>query len=166
MVSASWSAPTPAPWAGRSNASTMYQPQELAPVEAPLASVGTVDAHVGVPVLEHPLVPTTVGPTELVVAVHDAARVVGVVEVDDVVAHEVHRHLGFAQRLHEPRAQRVAAVFLATDAHVGDEERHHHVHVARVERERVAHRELLDLGQRLQSVEPFVGGHGLPGSQT
>ena len=76
--------------------------QELAPVEAPLRR-GTVDPHVGVPVLQHAVVPAAVGPAELVVAVHDAVRMVGVVEVDDVVADEVHRHLRLAQRLHEPR---------------------------------------------------------------
>ena len=44
-------------------------------------------------------------------------------------------------------AQRVAPAFLAADAHLGREQGDHHVHVARVERQRIAHRELLDLGQ-------------------
>ena len=95
-------------------------------------------------------------------AVHDAAGVVGVVEVDDVVADEVHRHLRLAQRLHEPGAQRDTSVLLAPDPHVGREQRHHHVHVAGVERERVAHRELTDLGERLEPVEPLVGSLRVP----
>ena len=93
VVSASWSAPTPAPCAGRSSASTMYQRRNLRRSKHHSRPSGAVDPHVGVPVLQHALVPPAVGTAELVVAVHDAARVVGVVEVDDVVADEVHRHL-------------------------------------------------------------------------
>ena len=104
------------------------------------------------------MVPAAVRAAELVVAVDDAARVVGVVEVDDVVADEVHRHLRFAQRRHEPGAQRGAPALLASDPDVGREERHQHVHVTRIERERVAHGQLPDLGQRLEPVEAGAGG--------
>ena len=138
LVVVSESCPSPTPGAVRRPLERVdhVPAQELPPVEAPVA----VDADVGVPVLEHALVPAAGGPAELVVAVHDAAGVVGVVEVDDVVADEVHRHLRLAQRLHEPRAAARRARLVAADAHVGSEQRDHHVHVARVERQRVAHR--------------------------
>ena len=42
----------------------------------------------------------------------------------------------------------------------------HHVHVAEVERQRVAHGQLPDLGQRLEPVEAGVGVGGLPGSES
>ena len=144
----------------------MYQRRNLRRSKHHSGPAGAVHPDVRVPVLQHALVPAAVGPPELVVAVDDAVRVVGVVEVDHVVADEVHRHLRLAQRLHEPDPQRVAAALLAPDPHVGGEQRDHHVHVARVERERVAVRELLDLGQRLQPVDALVRGRGLPGSET
>ena len=118
-------------------------PEEPPAIEAPFA----VDANVRVPVLEHAVVPAAVRAAELVVAVDDAARVVGVVEVDDVVADEVHRHLRFAQRRHEPGAQCGAPALLTSDPDVGREERHQHVHVTRIERERVTHGQLPDLRQ-------------------
>ena len=109
-----------------------------APARRPCTNAGTCggrsttrrgDAHVRVPVLEHPVVPAAVGAPQLVVAVHDAAGVVGVVEVDVWLPDEVRRHLGLAQRGDEPSPQRLPATVSGRRAR-GCEQRHQHVHVA------------------------------------
>ena len=100
---------------------------ELASVEAPLA----VDPSVAVPVLEYADVPLRAfGSLQLVAAVDDAACVVGSVEVDDVVADEVHAGPRPRQQLREPRLERVAALAVGTDPDVGHEQRRQRVHVA------------------------------------
>ena len=92
---------------------------EAPPGEAPLA----VDAHIVVPVLQHAHLPLIGGGLfEFVVAVDDAVRVIGVIEVDDVVADEVHRGPGPSQDLREPRLDRVAPASVTAYAHVRREQ--------------------------------------------
>ena len=99
-------------------------------------------------------------------AVDDAPGPVGALEVDDVVADEVHGVGKATERVDEPCAQRFAPERVAPDLHIRHEQRRHRVHVARVDAQRVAHRELLDLGQRLESIETLLDGLRFPGSKS
>ena len=95
----------------------------------------------------------------------DAGRVVRVLEVDDVVRDEVDRRARHPHGLREPAAERLPPRGVAADAHIRREECHQRLHVARVEGEGVAVRELADLRERLQAVEALLAIAGLPGSE-
>ena len=92
--------------------------------------------------------------------------VVGVVEVDDVVADEVDRrpHPRIVFVNHRFSASR--PVSSRPTLHVGHEEVDEGVHVPRVERERVPVRELANRSQRLHAVETLFDRRGLPRSQS
>jgi hypothetical protein len=98
----------------------------------------------------------------LVAAVEHAARAVGGVEIDDVVAGDVGGAGELvAQGVVEPLLQGVASALLAADAHVGREQPAEGVEVALVEGEGVARDELADLLQRLEPLDAAreVAGH-------
>ena len=88
--------------------------------------------------------------------VDGALRVVAVVELDVVAADLVHRPVEALQRGLDVLAKRLAAEAVAPDLHVGHEQVEPGVDVARVDRERVADRELADLLQRLDAFETLL----------
>ena len=91
----------------------------------------------------------------LVLRIDDAARVIGIVEFDDMPADmmrgavELHPH-----RLIEIAAQRLAPARLLADADIGGEQPDHRVHIAHVEREGIFGGELADRVERFQPVDP------------
>ena len=100
---------------------------EAAAREAPLA----IDLLVVVPVLDLAKLPfAEVWAFELVMAIDDPACVVGVVEVDDMIAHEMHRDAWLAHRVGEPRLERLPPALLAPDPDIGYEEILQRVQVA------------------------------------
>ena len=123
------------------------------PDEAPLA----FDACVFIPVLDRSNLPLPrIGLLQLVAAVHDAVRVVRIVEVDDVIGDLVNGGSRLAHRLREPRFECITTRGVASDANIGGEQLDQGIHVAGVERECVPVGKLAYCGQRLHSVESLL----------
>ena len=85
--------------------------------------------------------------------VDDAARVVGIVELDDVIAGHVRGAIELlAQRRVEPPPQFLATCQTPTDADIVGKEAHHCVEVAHIERQTVFGRQLTDLVDRIEAI--------------
>src|SRR5262245_10746598 len=121
--------------------------QAAAEVPAP------ADALVAIPV-EHGHDDPLAARLVLVAAVHGTAGVIGIVELDDVIAGDVGRAGELvAQRLVEPELELRATAPVAADAHVLREQAAERVEVAHVEREAVASDQLADLVEGLQPLD-------------
>jgi hypothetical protein len=117
----------------------MLPPDEEPAARSPLVAVVVLDE------LDDPTRALRPSLLALTAAVDDAARVVFIREVDDMVPDLEERDAGGAELPLEVGAERGMAARFAPDPHVRHEERDQRVELARVHVNGVAVRELLDL---------------------